>query len=142
MMSRLTPDLRAVFAAVADMLIPAYRKYPSASSVGVHERMLDDVLGFRPDLVEAFLRGVTAIDAAALSESVNALYKADPDAFNAVSLVASGGYYMTPEVREVLGYPGQESVPYDAHAVPDFLMNHRLENVARRGPIYRSTPVT
>lgn len=142
MMSRLTPDLRAVFAAVADMLIPAYRKYPSASSVGVHERMLDDVLGFRPDLVEAFLRGVTAIDAAALSESVNALYKADPDAFNAVSLVASGGYYMTPEVREVLGYPGQESVPYDAHEVPDFLMNHRLENVARRGPIYRSTPVT
>ena len=137
---KLTPDLRAAFAAVADLLIPAYKKYPSATSVGVHEKMLDDVLGFRPDIVEAFLRGAAAIDVGNLSASVNALYKSDPDAFNALSLAASGGYYMTPEVREVLGYPGQESVPFNAHEVPDFLVNHRLENVARRGPIYRSTP--
>jgi hypothetical protein len=140
MMSNLSPEHRAAFAAIADMLIPAYKKYPSATSVGVHEKMLDDVLGFRPDLVEAFLRGLAAIDTANLSDSVNTLYKADPDAFNAISLVASGGYYMTPHVREVLGYPGQEAVPYNPHEVPDFLMNHRLEKVARRGPIYRSTP--
>jgi hypothetical protein len=140
MMSKLTPELRAAFAAVADMLIPAYKKYPSATSVGVHEKMLDDVLGFRPDLVEAFVRGLKAIDTAALSDSVNTLYKADSDAFNAISLVASGGYYMTPQVREVLGYPGQESVAYNAHEVPDFLLDQRLENVTRRGPIYRSTP--
>lgn len=139
-MANLSSEQRATFAAVADLLIPAYKKYPSATSVGVHEKMLDDVLGFRPDLVDAFLRGVVAIDSTNLSASVNTLYKADPEAFNAISLAASGGYYMTPEVRQVLGYPGQESVPYDAHEVPDFLMNHRLENVSRRGPIYRSTP--
>ncbi len=139
-MSNLSTEQRAAFAAVADLLIPAYKKYPSATSVGVHEKMLDDVLGFRPDIVDAFMRGVAAIDVGDLSASVNTVYKADPDAFNALSLAASGGYYMTPEVREVLGYPGQESVPYNAHEVPDFLMNHRLENVARRGPIYRSTP--
>jgi hypothetical protein len=142
MMSKLTPDLRTAFAAVADLLIPAYKKYPSATSVGVHEKMLDDVLGFRPDLVDAFLRGLKGVDTAALSDSVNTLYKADPEAFNAISLVASGGYYMTPEVRAVLGYPGQESVPYNAHEVPDFLLDHRLENVSRRGPIYRSTPAS
>ncbi len=140
MMSNLSPEHRATFAATADMLIPAYKKYPSATSVGVHEKTLDDVLGFRPDLVEAFLRGLASIDTANLSASVNTLYKADPDAFNAISLVASGGYYMAPQVREVLGYPGQEAVPYNPHEVPDFLMNHRLEKVARRGPIYRSTP--
>lgn len=139
-MSNLSQDQRAAFAAVADLLIPAYKKYPSATSVGVHEKMLDDVLGFRPDLVEAFLRGLAGIDTANLSASVNILYRADPDAFNALSLVASGGYYMTAQVRAVLGYPGQESVPYDAHEVPDFLMNHQLEKVTRRGPIYRSTP--
>jgi hypothetical protein len=139
-MAKLTPELRTAFAAVADLLIPAYKKYPSASSVGVHEQMLDDVLGFRPDIVDAFFRGLSTLDLANLSEGVNTMYKADPDAFNAISLAASGGYYMTPSVREVLGYPGQESVPYNAHEVPDFLMNHRLENVARRGPIYRSTP--
>lgn len=138
--TKLTPELRAAFAAMADMLIPAYKKYPSASSVGVHEKMLDDVLGFRPDIAEAFFRGLASIDVAKLSDSVNTMYKVDPDAFNAISLAASGGYYMTPEVRVVLGYPGQESLTYDAHEVPDFLMNHLLENVTRRGQIYRSTP--
>lgn len=137
---KLSPELRTAFAAVADLLIPAYKKYPSATSVGVHEKMLDDVLGFRPDIADAFLRGVAAIDTADLSTSVNALYKEDPEAFSAISLAASGGYYMTPAVREILGYPGQESVPYDPHEVPDFLINQRLENVSRRGPIYRSTP--
>ena len=102
--------------------------------------MLDDVLDFRPDIVEAFLRGLSAINAADLSVSVNTLYKVDPEAFSAISLAASGGYYMTPKVRDIIGYPGQESVTYDAHAVPDFLLNQQLENVTRRGPIYRSTP--
>lgn len=139
---KLTPDLREAFAAVADLLIPAYKKYPSATSVGVHEKMLDDVLNFRPDIVDAFLRGLAAIDTANLSASVNTLYKDDPDAFGAISLAASGGYYMTPKVREILGYPGQESMTYNAHEVPDFLINQQLENVVRRGPLYRSTPAT
>ena len=138
----LTPELRRAFGALADLLIPAYKTYPAATSVGVHEKVLDDVLGFRPDLVEAFLRGAALIDTDILSESVNALSKDDPEAFGALSLAASGGYYMTAEVRAVLGYPGQESVTYDAHAVPDYLMDHRLEKIARRGPIYRSTPAT
>ena len=56
------------------------------------------------------------------------------------SLTASGGYYMSPRVREILGYPGQEAVPYDPHAVADYLTDHMLERVARRGPIYRETP--
>ena len=97
-MSNLSTEQRAAFAAVADLLIPAYKKYPSATSVGVHEKMLDDVLGFRPDIVDAFMRGVAAIDVGDLSASVNTVYKADPDAFNALSLAASGGYYSTPEV--------------------------------------------
>jgi len=139
-LKKLSPDLRSNFAAVADFLIPAYKKYPSATSVGVHEKMLDDVLDFRPDIVDDVLRGLAVINTADLSASVNALYKDDPDAFNAISLAASGGYYMTPEVREVLGYPGQESLLYDAHAVPDFLINQQLAKVTRRGPIYRSTP--
>lgn len=138
--AKLTPELRAAFATVADLLIPAHKKYPSATSVGVHEKMLDDVLGFRPDIVEPFLRGLAAVDVGNLSASINELYKSDPDAFGAISLAASGGYYMTPKVREILGYPGQESVPYDAHAVPDYLLNQKLEHVARRGPIYRPTP--
>ena len=138
----LTPDLRARFGAMADLLIPAHKHFPAATAVGVHGRMLDDVLGFRPDIVEDFFRGLAAVDTADLSGSVNALYRDDPAAFNAISLAASGGYYMTPEVRAALGYPGQESVGYDAHETPDYLTSGMLERVTRRGPIYRSTPGT
>jgi len=138
--NQLTPELRALFGRTADLLIPAYKQFPAATTVGVHEKLLNDVLEFRPDIVEAFMRGLARIDAADLSASVNALYRDDVDAFNALSLAASGGYYMSPLVREILGYPGQEAVPYDPHAVADYLTDHMLERVARRGPIYRETP--
>lgn len=138
--AKLSDESRDLFAKVADFLLPAYLKMPSASSVGVHQAMLDDVLRFRPDIVDNFHRGLGQIDAGDIAGSVNALYKADPDAFGAVSLAVSGGYYMTPEVREALGYPGQESLKYDAHEVPDYMMDGLLERVVQRGTTYKPTP--
>jgi hypothetical protein len=131
---------RELFGRVADFLIPAYGKMPSATAVGVHSYMLDTVLRFRPDIVDGFLRGLSKIDADDIVGSVNRLYREDAEAFGAVSLVASGGYYMTPEVREALGYPGQESVAYDPHEVPDYMLDGLIERVVQRGPIYRPTP--
>lgn len=136
----LTPELRAAFGTIADFLIPAYNAFPAATTVGVHEHLLDDVLGARPDIAEAFFRGVAAIDTRDISASVNAIFRDDPGAFNAVSLAASGGYYMAPEVRRILGYPGQESLTYDSHQVQAYLTDGTLERVVRRGPIYRATP--
>jgi hypothetical protein len=138
--TQVTPELRALFGRVADLLIPAYKQMPAATSVGVHEAMLDKVLEFRPDIVEAFFRGMGKVDPHDISGSVNALFRDDADAFGAVSLAASGGYYMTEPVRKALGYPGQESLTYDAHEVPDYLVSHMLERVVRRGPAYRPTP--
>ncbi|MGB3899666.1 MAG: hypothetical protein WA973_14050 [Mesorhizobium sp.] len=139
---KITPEMRALFGQIADLLIPAYKAFPAATAVGVHQKMLDDVLGFRPDLVDAFMRGLGSVDAGSLSKSINTLYRDDPEAFNAVSLAASAGYYMTPEVRAVLGYPGQESLTYDPHNVADYMTNHMLERVTRRGSFYRPTPVS
>ncbi|MDR5651633.1 hypothetical protein [Ruixingdingia sedimenti] len=139
-MATLTPQQRAAFGAIADYLIPAYKGLPAATAVGVHEGMVDAVLSYRPDIEEPFLRGLAAVDTGDLSPSLNALFRADADAFNALGLAASGGYYMTAEVRAILGYPGQESLTYDAHATPDYLTDHMLERVVRRGPLYRPTP--
>lgn len=139
-MATLTPRQRAAFGAIADYLIPAYKGLPAATAVGVHQDMLDAVLSYRPDIEEPFLRGLAAVDTGDLSASLNALFRADADAFNALGLAASGGYYMTAEVRAILGYPGQESLTYDAHATPDYLTDHMLERVVRRGPLYRPTP--
>lgn len=136
----ISEEEREIFAKVADFLIPAHEKMPSAATVGVHKTMLDDVLRFRPDLVDGFHRGLGKIKADDIAGSVNALYRDDPDAFGAVSLAVSGGYYMTPEVRTALGYPGQESLVYDSHEVPDYMMDGLLERVVQRGVIYKPTP--
>ncbi|WP_374379624.1 hypothetical protein [Dongia sp.] len=138
--TQLTPAMRDVFGQIADLLIPAYKHLPAATTVGVHRALLDDVLTFRPDIVEAFFRGLATIGADTLSADLNNLYRSDPEAFGAISLAASGGYYMSPEVRTALGYPGQESLTYNPHAVPDYLVDHLLERVSLRGPVYRPTP--
>ena len=131
---------RAKFAAIADRLIPAFGRMPSASAVDVQHAMLDLALCARPDLHEDFARGLGACSVEAPSESLNALFRRDHTAFNAVNLVAVAAYYMTDEVRALIGYPGQESPPYDPHETPDYLVDGTLERVVRRGMLYRPTP--
>jgi hypothetical protein len=133
---------RQAFAAFADVLIPAYGRMPAASTVGVAGDMLDEVLRLRPDIHAAFGRGLDSLGGADPSSAANELMAGDPEAFNALSLAASAGYYMTEAVRECLGYPGQESLVYDAHATPDYMTNGLLERVVRRGPVYRATPMS
>ena len=136
----LTEAERSAFARLADFLIPAYGRMPAASAVDVHRDLLDDVLRFRPDIVEAFRRGLSRLTSADPKEEANILYKEDEEAFGALSLAASAAYYMAPRIRELVGYPGQESLKYDPHEVPDYMMDGLLERVVQRGTIYKPTP--
>ncbi|MEO1190907.1 MAG: hypothetical protein AAFY02_04075 [Pseudomonadota bacterium] len=135
----LSQDERQLFKSLADYLIPASGKMPSASAVGVHEALLDSVLAARPDLVDDLRRGLDACRGSTASEALNALMKADGGAFQAISLAASGGYYMAAEVRSALGYPGQGEAAYDPHDTPTYLTNGMIERVVRRGTLYRPT---
>lgn len=136
----LTANDRQVFAAIADIIIPAWETKPAASSVGVHDKLLDTVLRVRPDLTDGIKRSIAFCANRDPSEAINALYREDRTAFDAFTLAATGAYYMSETVRQGIGYPGQESPPYDAHATPEYLTNGTLERVVRRGPIYRPTP--
>lgn len=142
MTATLSQSERLLFKSLADYLIPASGKMPAASRVGVHEDLLDRVLAARPDLVDGLKRGLAACQAGTASEALNALMKTDESAFQAISLAASGGYYMATEVRAQLGYPGQGEAPYDAHETPVYLTNGMIERVVRRGGIYRPTTKT
>jgi hypothetical protein len=75
-----------------------------------------------------------------VAEAAKRLFESDNAAFETLGLVASGGYYMAQKVRELMGYPGQESLTYDPHATPDYVTNGLLDRVIRRGPIYVATP--
>ena len=128
------------FMALADYLIPAHQAMPAFSTVCA-EAVIDLCLRFRPDAREAFWRGLTAVPAEATAEAaLEHLAAQDPEAFSAVGLVAVSAYYMAPEVRRLIGYPGQENVAYDSRATPSYLLDGTLAPVRARGPRYVPTP--
>ena len=139
-MSALSEGERTLFAALADVLIPAAEGMPAASAVDVHGAMLDRILGLRPELTESFRRGLAAAAGKPPAEAAEALNRDDAEAFGAIGLVASAGYYMTPAVRELIGYPGQVKRPPDPDQMPEYVANGMLQQVIDRGPIFVPTP--
>ncbi len=140
MSSKLDDALRRTFLALADALIPEAEGMPAASQVGVGGDILDRMLALRPDLREAFLRGLRAAAGKPAAGAAEALNRDDPAALGAVGLVASAGYYMSPQVRALIGYPGQESRPADPDSPPEYVTNGMLQQVINRGPIFKPTP--
>jgi hypothetical protein len=132
--------VRATFSGIADVLIPEAEGMPSASAVGVHKETLDRILQLRADLRDAFFRGIASAHDKDPKSAAAELNASDAAALSAIGLVASAGYYMSPQVRQLIGYPGQEKRTYDADAVPEYVANGMLKVVQDRGPIYRPTP--
>jgi hypothetical protein len=131
---------RATLAALADLLIPAGDGLPSASQAGASGRGLDEVLGSLPetegplaDLLDKS-RGVDAVVAIAT------LQAEDPSGFDLLCTVVAGAYFLNPEVRRAIGYPGQQAVPIVPEDPPDYEQDGLLASVIARGPIYRPTP--
>ena len=129
---------RRTLAGLADQLIPAEDDMPAASQAGVAGRGLDELLASRPDLADD-LRSL--LDAAAGVDPAEAirLYQAAPDgaAMAILSTVVPGAYYLDPDIRARIGYPGQQAI-----AIPDPSMDREdealLRHVIERGPIHRS----
>ena len=140
-MSQAIPaDLQAMFFAIADVLIPEAEGMPCASQVGGVDEILDRILAIRRDLNDHFLRGLQTAVGKNPAEAAQELQKTDPAAYGAIGVVASAGYYMSPRVRELIGYPGQEKRTYDPDATPEYIANGMLQAVIDRGSIYRPTP--
>jgi hypothetical protein len=140
-MSTLTKQRRATFAGIADVLIPAEEGMPAATQVDVHKDMLDHVLSLRPDLADDIWRGLDAAEGKPPQEAAANLNTTDAAALSAIGLAASAGYYMTPKVRELIGYPGQQSRPdSNPDAEPEYVTNGMLRKVIERGAVYRPTP--
>lgn len=133
-------DLRAAFIAIADVLIPEDAGMPAASRADVGGPVLDRILSLRDDLKEPFFRGLHAVTGIEPAAAAKALNTDDPIALATIGLVASAAYYMSPEIRQLIGYPGQEKRSFDADATPEYVTNGMLQVVIDRGPIYRSTP--
>jgi hypothetical protein len=104
------PAERERLAELADALIPPAHGKPAPSEVGIEQTLLDRVVAARPDLVTALHRALRPWTGDALAR-LRELGEEDAEARDALELTVAGGYYMSAEVRAVLGYPGGEPAP-------------------------------
>jgi len=129
---------RALLSALGDVLIPAGDGMPSASEAEVGGHWLDAVLTARPDLADGLKGTLAKASPGEPADVVADLCANDPNAFEVLSTVVSGAYFMNPDVLQRIGYSGQGPRPIDPR--PDYMEDGLLESVIRRGPIYRPTP--
>jgi hypothetical protein len=135
--SSLSDAERTVYGARADVLIPGAEGMPSATQVGTHTSWIDEALVARPDLVVDFKASLHIGPADDPAAAIAELHRTQPLLFDAFSILTSGAYLMCPDVKQIIGYPGQEERPVTGDDVPDYI--DMLENVAARGPVYRPT---
>ncbi len=141
--THLTDRERGILSALADALIPAEDGMPAASEVGVHGALAERVLGYRPDLAAPLRRALAAsapgdpspavapsIRTASLS--LDELRRVDRPAHHALLVVVAAGYYLSPEVRALIGYAGQEAIAVDPLAYPDYVSEGLLDGVLER----------
>ena len=131
---------RQRLAAFADALIPGGSGLPSASAADVHGAGIDRTLACRPDLRE-LVTGVIGVDAEP-REALKRLRTEQPTVFDRFAVTIAGIYFMNPDVRRLVGYPGD--APQRNRAKPgeaeEYLKDGILDPVVERGPIYRPTP--
>jgi hypothetical protein len=122
-------EQRRTFTALADVLIPASETMPSAVSAGVADGLLDRVLGYRPDLAEAFAAAVAACAGKDPATALDELAAHCPDEFEALTVLTAGAYFQSPAVKAAM--------PYDAAPRParDDMESYidMLANVVERG---------
>ncbi|MDE0194861.1 MAG: hypothetical protein OXP08_04870 [bacterium] len=133
-----TVEQRRTLAGLADVLVPEGRGMPAASAVGVPGDLIDRCLDAAPVLAEPLLALLDEAPSDAPGAFVRQLAAGRPDDFAVLSTAVVGAYYLSPEVRALIGYPGQEPSPLSVAAEPDYL--EMLERVYERHPGYREAP--
>jgi len=135
--SRFTPEDRAAIGVLADVLIPEAEGMPAATAVGVTDALLDQVANLRADIVADLLRVARNKRGEDPSTFLARLKADDADGFSALALAVAGGYYLSPVVRERLGYSGPERRPVVPGDALDFEGLRLIDAVKARGAIWR-----
>ncbi len=127
--------------ALADVMLPAAHGMPAVSDVRAVESYLAQVLGWRNDLLQPLVRAVDALDPSSFTvDRLLALHEEDEDAYVALTTAVAACYYLSPVVRELIGYPGQVAKTYDPFAYTEWVAEGLLDPVVGRGPIWREAP--
>ena len=135
---RLTAAQRSTLARLADILVAEGHGMPAASAAGVASGLLDRCLEAAPVLAEPLADLLDEAPADGLDAFVRRLAAHRPEDFAVLSTTVVGAYYLSDEVRRLVGYPGQQPVALSVAAEPEYL--DMLERVYDRHPGYRACP--
>ena len=126
---------------LADVMLPAAHGMPSASEVEAVTSHLEEVLGWRDDLRQPLIDALAALDPATFTvERLSAFLAEDVGSYTALTTVVAACYYLSPVVRDTIGYPGQVAKTYDPFAYTEWVAEGLLDPVVERGPIWREAP--
>jgi hypothetical protein len=132
----LDPARRALLAAVADRLIPAAHGMPSAGAI-LGDVRLRFVLTARPDLAEPLVASLRPELGNDPDARLAALERDEPDNHAALVSVVVFGYYTDRDVRDRLGYPGQQAKTLYSWKLPDYIEEGLTDQVRARGAVWR-----
>lgn len=133
----ISSEERVIFAELADVLIPGNDTMPSASQANIQGIFLDNLLALRPELITDTKRAIKIAVGIPPAEAIKFLNTDHPELFETVSLLAAAAYFIVPEVRDSLGYPGQRSRPVLPEEENEHDDMELLRDVIERGPIFR-----
>lgn len=126
---------------IADALIPESGPNPKASDAREFGAYLQLALAARADVFDLVLGAVTDLAGVAdadLYVALKKLWANDKATFDPLSSIIAGAYFMTPQVKELIGYPGQHRDPAGLEDAANELDTGILDPVLERGYIYVS----
>jgi hypothetical protein len=126
---------------IADCLIPADGPNPKASDAEEYTSYLQLALGARTDAFSAVISGVEKLADVPDTELWEALKQMSVDdkfTFDPLSSILAGAYFMTPQIKQLIGYPGQHRDPAPLEEAANELATGILDPVLERGHIYIS----
>jgi len=125
---------------IADCLIPAAGPNPKASDAEDYQSFLQLALGARSDAFDKVMDGVAGLADVPddqMWEALKDLWSRDRETFDPLSAIVAGAYFMTPQIMELIGYPGQHRDPAPVELAANEIEG-LIDPVIERGPIYVS----
>jgi hypothetical protein len=96
--------------AFADALIPAAPGHSSASEAGIPGPLLDRLVMLVPERIPLLKRVVDSSPELSAQAVIDAMQRDDPALYDAFCQTIAGAYFMSPQVRVQIDYPGREPV--------------------------------
>jgi hypothetical protein len=123
---------------IADCLIPATGPNPAGSAAEDYTAHLLLALGARRDAFDRVMAGVESLadlPDEGLWAALRQMWSTDLETFNPLSAIVAGAYFMTPQIKALIGYPGQQRDPASVDEAANEIEG-LIDPVIERGPIY------